>query len=208
MAKSFSTSGLRAPRCGDRRRRNERNDCGLPHAQPRLPAAGKRATLGWQCLFDGVSGKRLCHRVSVFGENEYAYSFAKEIGLEPLPINDRDSTVIKGEWIASTWAEGLDKLPYPASVREGFKKFKKEMLAIDVEKRGSELYNVPFSDFMKGYPAEVKQWWDNYGPSNWGATTRRQPPHWASAKFRRSAETPFPISTLGPADWARLPRIG
>jgi protoporphyrinogen oxidase len=102
---------------------------------------------------------------------EDTYNFAKEIGLEPLPVHDRDSTIIKGEWIANTWAEGLDKLPYPASVREGFKKFKKDMLAIDLEKRATELYNVPFSDFMKGYPAEVKLWWDTYGPSNWGATT-------------------------------------
>jgi protoporphyrinogen oxidase len=102
---------------------------------------------------------------------EDTYNFAKEIGLEPLPVHDRDSTIIKGEWIANTWAEGLDKLPYPASVREGFKKFKKDMLAIDLEKRATELYNVPFSDFMKGYQAEVKLWWDTYGPSNWGATT-------------------------------------
>lgn len=103
--------------------------------------------------------------------SEYGYRFAKEIGLEPLPINDRDSTIIKGEWIANTWAEGLDKLPYASAVREGFKKFKKETLAIDLAKRGPELYNLPFSDFMKGYPAEVKLWWDNYGPSNWGAAT-------------------------------------
>jgi protoporphyrinogen oxidase len=105
------------------------------------------------------------------GKSEYVYSFAKEIGLEPLPINDRDSTIVKGEWIPNTWAEGLDKLPYPPSVREGFKKFKKDLLAIDLIKRANELNNVPFSDFMKGYPSEVKQWWDNYGPSNWGAAT-------------------------------------
>jgi protoporphyrinogen oxidase len=104
-------------------------------------------------------------------KSEYTYSFAKEIGLEPLPINDRDSSIIKGEWIANTWTEGLDRLPYSASVREGFKKFRKDMLAIDLNKRGAELYNVPFSDFMKDYPAEVKLWWDTYGPSNWGATT-------------------------------------
>jgi len=109
---------------------------------------------------------------SAFLENaEAGYSFAKEIGLEPLPVNDRDSTIIKGEWIPNTWAEGLNKLPYPTHVREGFKKFKKDMLAIDLKKRGAELYNLPFSDFMKGYPPEVKQWWDNYGPSNWGAAT-------------------------------------
>ena len=65
----------------------------------------------------------------------------------------------------------LTKLPYPPLIREGFKKFRKEMLAIDLEKRGRELYNLPFSEFMKVYPAEVKQWWDNYGPSNWGATS-------------------------------------
>jgi len=104
-------------------------------------------------------------------KSEFGYAFAKEIGLEPLPIHDRDSTIINGEWIANTWADGLDKLPYPAAVREGFKKFKKDMLAIDLSKRGHELFNLPFSNFMKGYPAEVKQWWDNYGPSNWGATT-------------------------------------
>jgi monoamine oxidase len=104
-------------------------------------------------------------------KSEFGYSFAKEIGLEPLPVNDRDSTIIKGEWIANTWTEGLDKLPYPAPVREGFKKFKKDMLAIDLKKRANELFNLPFSDFMKGYPPEVKRWWDNYGPSNWGAAT-------------------------------------
>ncbi len=104
-------------------------------------------------------------------KSEFGYSFAKEIGLEPLPVSDRDSTIINGEWIANTWAEGLNKLPYPAPVREGFKKFKKEMLAIDLAKRATELFNLPFSDFMKGYPPEVKQWWDNYGPSNWGAAT-------------------------------------
>ncbi|MGO9124441.1 MAG: FAD-dependent oxidoreductase [Terriglobales bacterium] len=102
-----------------------------------------------------------------------AFGLAKEIGLEPLPVQDRDATIIRGEWIPNTWTDGLDKLPYPATVREGFKKFKREILAVDVAKRSKELYNVPFSNFMKGYPAEVKQWWDNYGPSNWGAASEQ-----------------------------------
>ena len=59
--------------------------------------------------------------------------FAKEIGLEPLPVNSPDASIIRGELVPDTWGDGLDKLPYPAPVREGFKKFKKEMLAIDVE---------------------------------------------------------------------------
>jgi monoamine oxidase len=45
------------------------------------------------------------------------------------------------------------------------------MLAIDVEKRAKEVFNQPFSDFLKGYPEELKLWWDNFGPSNWGASS-------------------------------------
>lgn len=104
-------------------------------------------------------------------KSEPAYDFAREIGLEPLPINDFDSTILKGEWIPDTWRSGLDKLPYPAAVRESFKKFRKEFLSLDLEKRGRDLSRVPFSDLTKGYPDEIKQWWDNYGPSNWGATS-------------------------------------
>jgi protoporphyrinogen oxidase len=104
-------------------------------------------------------------------KDEHAYPFAKEIGLTPLPINSPDGSIIRGEFIPDTWGDGLDKLPYASSVRERFKKFKKEMLAIDLEKRGRELFSKPFSDFLKGYPDELKQWWDGYGPSNWGAAS-------------------------------------
>jgi protoporphyrinogen oxidase len=103
-------------------------------------------------------------------KDEYSYQFAKEIGLQPLPVNSPDASIIRGELVPDTWGDGLDRLPYPPPVRESFKKFKKEMLAIDVSK-SKELYDKPFSDFMKGYPAEIKQWWDNFGPSNWGATS-------------------------------------
>jgi protoporphyrinogen oxidase len=102
-------------------------------------------------------------------KDEYTYHFAKEIGLEPLPVNSPDASIIRGELIPDTWGQGLDRLPYPPAIRESFKKFRNEMLAIDVEKRGKELNNKPFSDFMKGYPEELTQWWDNFGPSNWGA---------------------------------------
>jgi protoporphyrinogen/coproporphyrinogen III oxidase len=100
-----------------------------------------------------------------------AYDFAKEIGLQPLPINSPDGSIINGEFVHDTWGDGLNKLPYPPIVRDSFKRFRKEMVAIDLEKRGRELYNVPFSDFMKNYAGEIKQWWDTYGPSNWGATS-------------------------------------
>jgi protoporphyrinogen oxidase len=97
--------------------------------------------------------------------------FVKEIGLEYLPVDNWDPSIIKGEFIADTWRAGIGKLPYPDSVKEGFRKFRKDMLAIDVNRRLDELFALPFVDMLKGYPEEVKLWWDNYGPSNWGATT-------------------------------------
>ncbi len=104
-------------------------------------------------------------------KDDYAFGFAREIGLEPLPINSSDSTIVKGEYTPDTWGDGLDKLPYSATVREGFKKFKKELLTIDLKKREKEMYGTRLSDLLKGYPDELKQWWDAYGASNYGAAT-------------------------------------
>ncbi|MGH9603048.1 MAG: flavin monoamine oxidase family protein, partial [Terriglobales bacterium] len=94
---------------------------------------------------------------------------AKEIGLEMLPVNQLDATIVKGELVRDVWNEGADRLPYPASVRESFKKFRRDMLAIDTEKRETELDGQRFTHYMRGYAPEIKQWWDGFGPSNWGA---------------------------------------
>lgn len=102
-------------------------------------------------------------------KEEYPYSFAGEIGLEPLPINSPDGSIIKGEFIPDTWGDGINKLPYSAVVRESFKKFKKEVLAIDLKRREKELCSAPLTDLLKGHAPELKQWWDAYGPSNYGA---------------------------------------
>jgi protoporphyrinogen/coproporphyrinogen III oxidase len=119
----------------------------------------------------GYEGSVYATGSAFLAKDEYTYSFAQEIGLELLPVNSPDASILRGELVPDTWGDGLSKLPYPAPVRESFKKFKKEMMAIDVEKRGKELFNKRFSDFMKGYPPELKQWWDAYGPSNWGAAS-------------------------------------
>jgi len=42
-------------------------------------------------------------------------------------------------------------------------------LKINVERRAKELDNLPFTHFLQGYAPEIKQWWDCFGPSNWGA---------------------------------------
>lgn len=96
---------------------------------------------------------------------------AQEIGLTLLPINCPDPSIIAGQWIADLWRTGLDQLPYPVSVRESFKKFRSEFLKLDPEKAAEHLDSLPLSHYLKGYAPEIKQWWDAYGPSNWGATS-------------------------------------
>ncbi len=116
-------------------------------------------------------GTRYATGSAFLTKDESTYSFSREIGLEPLPVDNWDGSIINGEFIPDTWGDGLDKLPYSATVREGFKKFKKDLLAINFDKRTQELFALPFSDLMKGYPDELKQWWDAYCPSNWGASS-------------------------------------
>jgi monoamine oxidase len=106
-----------------------------------------------------------------FVVGDAAVEFSKEIGLQQLPISNWDGTIVNGEFIADTWGEGIDRLPYPQSVRDSFKRFRDSLLAIDYVKQADALDNEPFSKYTDGYAPEVKAWWDNYGPSNWGATT-------------------------------------
>ena len=94
---------------------------------------------------------------------------ARAIGLTLLPIDSPDPTIVGGKWVKDTWREGLDELPYPTSVRESFKKFRKEMLGLDIEKNPQQFDSVPLSKYLGGYAPEIQEWWDAYGPSNWGA---------------------------------------
>jgi monoamine oxidase len=94
---------------------------------------------------------------------------AREIGLTMLPINSFDPTIIEGKWVKDTWRSGLDELPYSASVRESFKKFRADMLALDLSKNIEQFDNVPLTKYLSAYGPELKAWWDAYGPSNWGA---------------------------------------
>ncbi|MGH9556984.1 MAG: flavin monoamine oxidase family protein [Terriglobales bacterium] len=102
-------------------------------------------------------------------EEHAVIELAREIGLEMLPVNQLDGTIVKGELVTDVWNGGADRLPYPASVRESFKKFRRDMLAISSEGREKELDNQRFTHYLRGYAPEIKQWWDGFGPSNWGA---------------------------------------
>ena len=129
------------------------------------PHWGGNATLG------DYQGQAFCSGSAFDYAGTASDRLSRELGLAPLPINCPDPTIVNGKWVADTWGTGLDQLPYSASVRESFKKFRKDMLALASEKNQEQFDNVPLSKYLKTYAPEVKQWWDCYGPSNYGAAS-------------------------------------
>jgi hypothetical protein len=96
---------------------------------------------------------------------------AREMGLTLLPVDNPDPTIINKTFVPDTWKAGIDQLPYPKEVRESFRKFRDDMMKIRVREKMAELDAQPLTNFTGGYAPEITQWWDSYGPSNWGATT-------------------------------------
>jgi spermidine dehydrogenase len=104
-------------------------------------------------------------------KGDHGDQLSAELGMKLLPVDNPDPTIVNKAFIADTWNAGLSNLPYPAAVRDSFQKFRDKMMQIDVAKRIDELDSKPLTEFTAGYAPEIQQWWDGYGPSNWGATT-------------------------------------
>lgn len=109
---------------------------------------------------------------------------ARELGLTLLPINSPDPSIINGKWIPDTWGAGLDELPYSDSVRESFKRLRKDLLTLDTTRNAELLDSEPLSKYLKGYAPEIKKWWDGYGLSNWGANSDDTSAFVAVAEFK------------------------
>ena len=102
---------------------------------------------------------------------DHGDQLAAEMGLKLLPVNNPDPTIVNKIFVADTWNAGIEQLPYPQDVRASFKKFRDDMMKIDLSKRMNELDAQPLTDYTKNYAPEIQHWWDGYGPSNWGAIT-------------------------------------
>src|ERR1700676_1416830 len=96
---------------------------------------------------------------------------AAEIGLKLPLVNLPDPTLVNKTYVPDTWKTGITQLPYPKEIGASFLKFREDVLKMKIKERMAELDALPFSKFTAAYAPEVQQWWDIYGPSNWGATT-------------------------------------
>jgi len=103
-------------------------------------------------------------------KDDYGDRLAAELGLKLLPVDNPDPTIINKTFVPDTWEAGIDQLPYPQQVRNSFRKFRDEMMKIRIDDHPTELDSQPFTQYTAAYAPQVQQWWDGYGPSNWGAT--------------------------------------
>jgi hypothetical protein len=102
-------------------------------------------------------------------KGDYGDQLASEIGVKLPFVNNPDPTIVNKTFVPDTWKAGLEQLPYPKEVRDSFKKFRDDLMKIKVSEKMVELDALPFTNFTAPYAPEVAQWWDGYGPSNWGA---------------------------------------
>ncbi len=98
-------------------------------------------------------------------------------GLTLPEIKGNDSAHWDGKWIKDFWNSDPDypsyaQLPYPKSVQDDFRRFVRETKKFDRVKDAEKLDAMTFSDLFSGYDGRVKQYWDYFGPSNWGAQTQ------------------------------------
>lgn len=109
---------------------------------------------------------------SAYGyKGDYGDQLAREIGLVLPPVDMPDPTLINKTFVPDIWKTGIDQLPYPKDTIASFKKFRDDVMKINIREKMLELDAEPFSKYMAGYAPEIQQWWDSYGPSNWGAAT-------------------------------------
>ena len=101
----------------------------------------------------------------------FSDQLAKEIGINMPLVDMPDPTIDNRTYVPDTWRSGLEHLPYTKEVVASFKKFRDDIMKIDIRGQMLELDTKPFSDITAAYAPEVAKWWDGYGPSNWGAVT-------------------------------------
>ncbi len=131
----------------------------------------KEPQFGGNALQEEFEGKIYGTGSAYASRGDEGDQLASEIGLQLRFINMTDPTILNKTFVPDTWKIGLDQLPYPKEVRESFKKFRDDMMKIKVREKMAELDAQLFSNFTAAYAPEVQQWWDAFGPSNWGAIT-------------------------------------
>jgi monoamine oxidase len=129
----------------------------------------KEDHFGGNAYQEEYEGQPFCTGSAYAYQGDEGDQLAGEIGLKLLPVNNPDATIVNKTFVADTWNAGIEQLPYPKAARDSFRKFREDLVKINLRERMAELDSEPFTKYTSGYAPEVEQWWDAYGSSSWGA---------------------------------------
>ncbi|HEV3279383.1 MAG TPA: FAD-dependent oxidoreductase [Terriglobia bacterium] len=128
----------------------------------------KESSLGGDALSEQWQGQWYATG-SAYAEGLGLRELCRELGMTIYPIRSVDNAIIDGKLVHRFWEGGYRDAPWPETVKNSFARFRKDMKAIDTGKQAEKLDATPFSELLKPYAPEVKLWFDNFGPNNWGA---------------------------------------
>lgn len=130
----------------------------------------KEAHLGGNCTSDSWEGVKFSTGAAFFTAGDTALvELMSSIGAPALPIAGGDVLVVGGEPFHDFMGDGARRLPFEPSVREAFRQSAASASKLRRAVPESELDAQSFADFLRPYPAELRQFWDRFGASNWGA---------------------------------------
>jgi len=108
---------------------------------------------------------------AAYQEDNEVGALCREIGMEIHKIRSVDACIVNNSIVPEFWTTGLWKSPYSDSAKKNFARFMTDMKALDLKANEQKLDNMTFAELLKPYGPEVKAWFDNFGPNNWGANT-------------------------------------
>lgn len=130
----------------------------------------KEARLGGNCTLDEWEGVRMATGAAFYSESEAEIAaIFKEIGAEGSPVVGHDALIVRGEAYPDFFRDGASRLPFAERVRDDFKRSREDLLKLYAARKQAELDATPFAELLKPYAAEVREFWDRFGRSNWGA---------------------------------------
>jgi len=95
-------------------------------------------------------------------------ALCREIGMPIYRIRSVDSAIINDQVVPEFWGAGMARSLYPDSVKKNWARFFTDMKALDTPANADKLDNMTFAELLRPYGEEIKLFFDNFGPNNWG----------------------------------------
>ncbi len=128
----------------------------------------KEPRLGGNALSEEWKGQWYSTGAAYTGD-EKLEALCVELGMKIHRIRSVDAAIIHDELVPEFWTGGFWKAPFGERVARNFAQFLADMKALDTRKNAAKLDNMSFAELLKPYGLELKLWFDNFGPNNWGA---------------------------------------